>query len=177
MIVAPHRARSVATLLGRDRRGATAVEFGLVAGLFLAMVLFTAELGFYLYAQLSLDYATAYSARQLLTGNGRPAGVSSASFLNATLCPSLQTLLSCDNIVINLFPLASGADYSSVPPPSALLANGKPNPAAAQFTVGQNSSLMIMQVIYLAPNFMWPLSYATGAAMPIYSTAAYVNET
>ena len=52
----------------RDRRGATAVEFALIATPFFFMIFAIIQLSLYFMVQVTLDNATAIAARQLRTG-------------------------------------------------------------------------------------------------------------
>lgn len=163
----------------RGRRGTVALEFAFVGTTFLLVLLLGAQLGFYLYAQVALDYATFYAARQLLTGVARQQQPTQASFQTATLCPTLAPLLGCQNILVNLQPVS---DFSAFQSSNPLITNGAVNKASLQFNPGQATNLMLLQVVYMAPNFLWPLwslgsgLYGSGQSVPIVSTAAFRNE-
>jgi len=51
--------------LFHNRNGTASVEFAVIGSIFLALLLFTLYLGFRLYAQVALDYATGRAARLL----------------------------------------------------------------------------------------------------------------
>ena len=65
---ARRRVRDDARAWAADRRGATAVEFAIIATPFFFMIFAIIELGLYFMVQVTLDNATAVAARQLRTG-------------------------------------------------------------------------------------------------------------
>lgn len=66
--IARRRRQSAKPGLWRDRRGATAVEFALIAFPFFGMIMGCIELAIVLFAGVSLDLATTTVARELRTG-------------------------------------------------------------------------------------------------------------
>jgi Flp pilus assembly protein TadG len=164
---------------GLGRRGAVAVEFALISVAFLSLLLFVMQLGFRLYAQATLDYATARAARALQVDAAHALSGSAAAFRSGTFCPLLAPLLSCANLAIELRTVAG--DY---------LADLAANPAATSGTIaasggfdpGQGGSLMLLRVTYLAPRLAVPLFLGPAATLngvrgaAIVSSVPYANE-
>lgn len=173
--VFPAAAKLAGAKLKADRRGVTALEFGLVGSMALTMMLFVFQIGIYLYIQVSLDFATSLAARQMMTGQGRSNSTTAASFTSQTLCANVVPILDCGQLIVSLSPVGT---FSGVTPP---LANG-PTQAAQTFSTGSAGSLMVMQIVYFAPNFLMGLTpgssvtFNGASTYPITSTAAYRNE-
>jgi Flp pilus assembly protein TadG len=97
----------------RDRRGATAVEFAMVAAPFTFMIFAIIQLALYFMVQVTLDNATAIAARQLRTGTTVADGASDASGQKAfakSICSNMGWLQSqCPaNLTVDVRPLSGG---------------------------------------------------------------------
>ncbi len=138
--------------LGTDRRGAAAVEFALPGTAFLGLVLFVMALGFRLYVEVALDFASGRAARLLAVDSTQSLSGSAANFQTFTFCPVLQAFLSCNNVTISL---QSVTDYAAGSP----VGQSGPPP----FNPGQGGSLMLLQVSYALPALGWPLPGGGGA--------------
>ena len=68
--------RKILCLLKRDERGATAIEFAIVAGVFFMLVLGMIEYGLIMYTQTVVESITMMSAREVSIG--KPSGVGCA---------------------------------------------------------------------------------------------------
>ena len=161
------------------RAGSVAVEFALIAVTFLGMLMFTAQLGFRLYAQLAIDYATVRAARLLAVDSPHTLSASRSTFQSATFCPLLAAMLQCSNVLITLRPVATDylSDSQSNPP---VLTRTLVTPAT--FSAGQSTTLMLLQVIDLGPAMTWPRSdvgaatYNGTSGSALVSSAPYINE-
>jgi Flp pilus assembly protein TadG len=81
----------------RARRGSAAVEFALVMPPFFLLIFGLAEVGMMGFAQTSLNYAVAETARQIRTGQAQLDGVSESD-IHDQLCSELNTfmMLTCE---------------------------------------------------------------------------------
>jgi Flp pilus assembly protein TadG len=79
----------------RERDGATAIEFGLVAAPFLAMVFAIMETAIIFFAGQTLETAGADSARLIMTGQAQTQGFSQNQFKQA-VCGKIHGLFKCD---------------------------------------------------------------------------------
>src|ERR1044072_8404833 len=77
------RATSIARRFIRHQEGATAIEFGLVAAPFLALVFAIMETAIVFFAGQTLETAAADGARLIMTGQAQTAGYDQAGFKNA----------------------------------------------------------------------------------------------
>jgi Flp pilus assembly protein TadG len=143
--------------------GTVALEFGLLASIFIGMLIGVFELGYLLFAQVSLDYATTSAARELFTGRvSVSSGTSQASFQAADFCSFLNPLITCSGVLIVLQPVTN---YQS-----ALSGQTAPT-SGTTVNPGGPGSMMMLEAFYTPGIAIWPLNVAT-----LTSTAAFVNE-
>lgn len=170
-----------------DVKGASALEFALVAPLCLGLVLFLMTAGLVVYMNLALDYATGKAARALMVGTIQKNAVSQGDFRTQYVCPYLPAAMSCGDVIVNLYTLteSTGAGgYSDYVNLSAgtlnipTLSNG-----SASYAVGQQGAYQYLQVLYPATFLPALISKAMGnatyngkTAFLTVSTAAFRNE-
>jgi len=133
-----------ASAAGADESGATAVEFGLLAAPFFALLMALFEVGMVFWAASLLDNAVASAARLVRTGQAQTGGFSKADFRKA-VCDQM-TMIDCNNLIIDIrkFP-----DFNSVTTPSLVTGtNLKPG----NFTLGIGGEIVMVRVFY-----KWPL--------------------
>ena len=82
--------------LVRQQDGAAAVEFGLVAAPFLALVFAIMETAVVFFAGQALETAVADSSRLIMTGQAQTQGLSASGFKNA-VCAKIYGLFDCQN--------------------------------------------------------------------------------
>src|SRR5262245_19316747 len=80
----------------RHQEGAAAVEFGLVAAPFLALVFAIMETALVFFSGQALETAVADSARLIMTGQAQTSGYNQATFKNA-VCAKIYGLFDCQN--------------------------------------------------------------------------------
>ncbi len=178
-----------------DRRAAAAVEFALVAAPMLLMVMAVLQSALYVYFSGQLDHATQNAARQILTGTIQNAGTSAADFRNKILCPLLPSVMSCNNVVVNLQAF-SGGTYPSgfynfvnsaktgiiIPPLDNSQTNFCPGTPQLPGAGQQYPQYVYLQVFYAMPLFgsVWlPVMTTTfnGQTVKLIgSSAAFRNE-
>src|SRR6478736_2795197 len=84
-----------------DKRGATAVEFGLVATPFFALVFAIIEVAMVFFGGQILEKATQDASRKILTGQAQLANFDAAAFKNE-VCSNLQIIFTCSNVYIDV---------------------------------------------------------------------------
>ena len=82
--------------LVRQQDGSAAVEFGLVAAPFLALVFAIMETAIVFFAGQALETAVADSSRLIMTGQAQTQGFNQAAFKNA-VCAKIYGLFDCAN--------------------------------------------------------------------------------
>ncbi len=79
----------------KDMRGASAVEFAIVAPIFLMLMFSTFEVGWFYFVNSTMDGAATNAARMLRTGQAQ--GVSSGEFFHQIVCPKVKVLGDCSS--------------------------------------------------------------------------------
>jgi Flp pilus assembly protein TadG len=167
----------------KGRSAATAVEFGLIAVPFMAMMLEILQNAFFVYVSGALDQATVAAARQIMTGSVQNQSLTAAQFRTQILCPMLPLTMSCNNVIVNIQNYSESSGFTSflnaaqtsivVPP----LNNTK-----TSFCPGGTGQYVYVQVFYAMPLLIaaWlPVVTTTynGATVRLVSAAAaFKNE-
>ncbi len=164
---APHGPRRTGTLrrFVRARQGATAVEFGLIALPFLALLGASLENALVCWQQEILQQAVVDAGRQIYTGKFQTAnaGVTNASTLmnnfRTALCTRSDgtprtTIFPCANVRVSV---TSASTFSSAAPVSPTATNGSGasdwNGNFSSYTCGGASAIMVVQAAVDIPVF------------------------
>ncbi len=87
------RLKRVCRRYAGDRDGAAAIEFAIVAPVFLALMFSIFEVGWFYFVNATVDGAASAAARVMRTGQAD--GVSSGEFFLLITCPRLEVLGNC----------------------------------------------------------------------------------
>jgi Flp pilus assembly protein TadG len=132
----------------RSQDGAAAIEFGLVAAPFLALLFAIMETAFVFFASQSLEYATAQSGRLVMTGQADLNGWSQSGF-KSQVCSYVVALFDCNNkLYVNVQKYSSFASSST----SAPLTNGQLDTTRMNYQIGVPGDIIIVQLYY-----QWPI--------------------
>lgn len=108
----------------RDRRGVTAIEFGLVAAPFLALTFAIIEISLLFWNQQVLETAVSNVARQLYTGtfqqdaaNSGKSNAQLAAEFKARLCTEVRAMFDCTSMITVDIRPASDFSGAAVGPP------------------------------------------------------------
>src|SRR5262245_55345289 len=135
----------------RDRRGASAIEFALVAIPFLMMMFAILETAVMFFAAQAMETATQDAARLIMTGQAQNNGMSASQFKTA-LCSKLSGLMNCaGGLDIRVKSFASFAAVALSNPVN----NGVYSDPSA-YEPGLSGNIVVVQAFY-----QWPL-YVTG---------------
>jgi Flp pilus assembly protein TadG len=161
---------------GRNRKGAAAVEFALVAPMFFAVLFAIIEMALVFFASQILETVTQDTSRLIMTGQAQNAAFTQAQFKNA-VCAKLVTIFDCVNgvsIDVKSYPQFSSVDISD--PIDA----GKNFVPPNNYLPGGPGDIVVVRLFY-----KWPL-YVTGLGFNIANvgtnqklltaTAAFQNE-
>jgi Flp pilus assembly protein TadG len=161
---------------GRNRKGAAAVEFALVAPMFFAVLFAIIEMALVFFASQILETVTQDTSRLIMTGQAQNAAFTQAQFKNA-VCAKLVTMFDCVNgvsIDVQSYPQFSSVDISD--PIDA----GKNFVPPNNYLPGGPGDIVVVRLFY-----KWPL-YVTGLGFNIANvgtnqklltaTAAFQNE-
>lgn len=166
--------------------GAVAVEFALVGGIIILLLLGILQAGLYFYTAAVLENAVAKATRQVMTGNVGSASMTADQFRSSVLCPLLPTGMPCANVITNFSTVSSApapngfhqfvnATASGIVPPT--MDNTKTG-----FCTGAAGSVVFAQVYYAMP-IVFPLLFNSIAdtwqgspALFVGAFAAFRNE-
>ncbi len=190
-------ARAVRRIAGRagaglrDRRGATAVEFAMIATPFVFMIFAIIEVAIYFMVQVTLDNATALAARQLRTGqivaDGNSDTTGKTQFMSA-VCSNMSWLqaqcqsgVSSSNgmqyLVVDVRQLGSYSNSSTAP---SMTSNGAMNNANFCYYSGAAGSAVEMRAFYrwqlLTPFLMQAMQTFAGGVTELRATEVFQVE-
>jgi Flp pilus assembly protein TadG len=175
----PSPAISFASLLRRfrdNRGGASALEFAIVAPIFLALLFAILETALMFFASQVLETITQDSARMILTGQAQAANYQQSDF-KQYVCNRIPALFTCSNMIVNVQSFSSFALVAINNPfnASCQVQNGN-----IQYSPGGPGDVVIVQVTYRWQLFVTGLGYdisdCPNSQKKLQATAAFQNE-
>ena len=144
------RARAALAAFCRDPKGATAVEFSIVALPLLFMLFSIVELGLVFMISTSLDNATTNAARTIRTGAVQTAGGATATTFRNAICTNMSWMGSqCQsNLSVDVRTYTQFANPNSPDP----VTNNTFDQTALAFTPGAACNIVLVRAFY-----QWPL--------------------
>ena len=170
------RKRCVAFL--KDEKGATAVEFALVAAPFIALLVALIQTFVVFFAQQLLESVVQQSSRLILTGQVQSQQMSQTAF-GAAVCSQVVILFNCNNLMVDVQVVPALTSSSTSTPTLTYNSNGTVS-NTWQFNPGTSGDLVVVKVMYLWPVFLGPLGFNL-ADQPnnnklLMAVAAFQNE-
>jgi Flp pilus assembly protein TadG len=144
---------------GRDDRGATILEFALVAAPFFALLLAILVTTLVFFAQQALETAGEAASRLIMTGQAQQGAWTAAQY-KTQVCKRLPPILGCNNLMIDV-ETATSFSTASTGTPTITYTNGVPS-NAWQYQVGGAGSIVIVRLMYLWPIATGPLGFNLG---------------
>jgi Flp pilus assembly protein TadG len=173
-------------LLGRIKRwfkaidasGTAAIEFAIVGGSFMLMLLAAFEFGYMLFVQSVLDNAARDAARLIRTGQAQTSGNATSAF-STLLCNEVGSLIGCGNIVYQaqVFNDWGSAKTAVNTPVTRDSTTGKMT--GATFSAGTAGQIMVVTVTYAYPFFTpWIGGLVGGSSQSAFleSVVVFQNE-
>jgi Flp pilus assembly protein TadG len=168
----------------RDSKGATAVEFALIAAPFLALIAALVQTFLLFFAQSLLENSVRQSARQILTGQVQTQdasltqAVAQAAFKN-TVCTNANVLFTCAGLMVDVQVASQWSSANTGMPTLTYKADGSVG-NTWQFNPGNAGDIVVVRVMYLWPVFFGPIAFnmanqANGSRL-IMASAAFQNE-
>jgi Flp pilus assembly protein TadG len=160
----------------RNRRGSAAVEFALVAPVFLALLFAILETAIVFFGGQVLETMTQNSARQIMTGQAQTAALTQAQFHDTVVCGQIPALFTCNNIYVDVrsYPAFSNVTINNQ------IDSGNNFINDMQYNPGGPSNIVVVRLFYQWPIFVTGLSYnianLTGSKRLLVATAAFQNE-
>jgi Flp pilus assembly protein TadG len=173
----PHPLTFVAALrrFRRNRRGSAAVEFAMIAPMFIALLFAILESAMVFFASQVLETVTQDSARMIMTGQEQTNGKTQADFKSA-VCAKVNALFDCVNgitVDVESFP-----QFSTVTLPDAIDANGNYTPPS-KYLPGGPGDIVVVRAFYQWPIFVTGLGFNladVNGKRILTATAAFQNE-
>ena len=166
------------------RKGATAIEFALVAAPFLALLVAMFETALVFFAGRVLDEVTEEASRYILTGQAQKSNMTQSQFLTYVCTGSntatlVSALFNCNNLMVNVQNYTNFASASTSSPTLSFNANGTVS-NTWNYSPGAQGSIVVVQVMYQWPIVLGPLGFnlsnlANGNRL-LVSTAVFKNE-
>ncbi len=168
------------SFLGRfrqARKGATAVEFALIASPFFFLLFAIIEITMVFFTSTALEHASSEVARKVRTGELQSAGASNADFVNQ-VCAEMSSLIACSgniNVDIRTF-----VDFGDVTTSNPIGVDGNLDANSFQFDPGNAGDIVLVRVFYSwklnTPMIGSVFSNLSGNKRLIISSMAFRNE-
>src|SRR5690242_13445453 len=161
----------------RGEEGAAAVEFGIVALPFFALMFAIIETAMLFFAGQTLEAAVADSARLILTGQAQAQSFSQTDFKNA-VCAKIYALFDCAGLQIDVKTYTS---FSSISNNKPIEANANLQTANFGYTPGNACDIVVVRLMYPWPVYVSLLGLnrmadLAGNKKLLMATAAFRNE-
>jgi len=170
-----HNFKRLAERLRRDRKGATAVEFAIVALPFFALMAAIMETALVFFATMMMEHGLAHSAREIRTGQLQLAGGSAESF-RSSLCGRAGAILSCERVEIDVRTLASFGSAPGLP----LNQSGQIDTGGLTFAPGDAGDIVMVRAFYewqlITPGLGLGLANTGGNRRLLTAAIAFRNE-
>lgn len=160
----------------RDRSGATAVEFALVAAPFFFLLFAMIETAAVFFTSTVLENAVLETAREIRTGQAQAAGMTRNGFRDA-ICDRIEVVGDCDRLEfdVQVFDGFNSVDQSSPVNPDGSLDTG-----SFGWNPGEAGDIVLVRVFYrwslLTPNFGGALSNMSGNQRLLSAATVFRNE-
>ncbi|HYD86598.1 MAG TPA: TadE/TadG family type IV pilus assembly protein [Vitreimonas sp.] len=164
----------------RARKGSAAVEFALVVFPFFLFLFGLAEVAMIGFAQTSLNYAVAETARQIRTGEAQMSGAS-AGDIRQELCDELNKfmIMTCEGnlyLDVDRFDSFTSASNDEADP----IQNGEFSESGFGYTPGAPSDIVVVRAYYrwevMTPMFAPVFSNVSHGQRIMVSTMMFRNE-
>jgi Flp pilus assembly protein TadG len=164
----------------RRQDGAAAVEFGLIALPFLALIFAILETALVFFATQTLEVAATDSARLIMTGQAQSAGYNQSTFKSQVVCNLLKTgisLFDCENgVQVDVKTYTSFGSINSAPPVN----NGQLDTANMGYSPGTSGEIVVVRLYYQWPIYVTllgnKLDNLNGGKRLLVATSVFRNE-
>lgn len=174
----PRRFRQLLQRLRRfskNQRGATAVEFALVATPFIAILIAILETCLMFFAQEVLQTATTQASRLIMTGQAQTQNLSASQY-QQQVCNFAAALFTCSGLYVNVQTFSSFSGMTQLNP----LQSGNFNSSSMNYSTGGPGDIVLVQVFYQWPVVLGPLGFTisnmNGNYRLLVGTAVFRNE-
>jgi Flp pilus assembly protein TadG len=162
----------------RRNDGAAAIEFGMVAAPFLALMFAIMETALIFFASQTLETAVADSARLIMTGQAQAASFGGADKFKEAVCARIGGLFDCQaGLYVDVKTYSKFGDIDNSTPVDA---NGNLKTGSFGYSTGGPGDIVVVKLMY-----QWPvyasllglnLGNMSGNKRLLMATAAFRNE-
>lgn len=161
-----------------NRKGASAVEFALIAFPFFVLIFGLIEITMMFLLSTTLDYGVSEAARRIRTGEIQTSATATdATGFKELVCGNLFGLMDCDEKLF--IDVKTYASFSNSDKSLPLNEDGEMQDSF-DFSMGGSSEIVMVRAYYqwemLTPVLSAPLSNMTGGKRLLASTAVFKNE-
>lgn len=142
--------------LGRNSRGATIIEFALIAPAFIALLLAIIETSLTFFAQESLETAAEAAARTIATGQVQTASTTQTQF-HTIACKGLYSFMSCGNLIVDVQKSTTFAAVDTSMPTLTYNADGT---VKTNYTTGGAGDIVVLRLMYIWSMPLGPLNFS-----------------
>jgi Flp pilus assembly protein TadG len=142
---------------GAAERAATAVEFAMVAPIFIGLLISVIETGIFMLAQNNLQAAAVQAGRYFLTGQAQTNSLSESQLIN-DICPELKTLFTCANLMVDVQSYSSFNGANTSTPTLTYNAQGQVT-NSWNYNGGTAGSIVVLRLMYQWPVVTGPLAF------------------
>jgi len=171
--------------IGRETKGAAAIEFAIIAPVFFMMLFAIFETGLVFFAGQTLTHGLQVTARQIRTGQAASDEISQSQFRDM-VCAQVNFILSCDADKLYI-DVQSFSSFGGVSFPAPLDADSNfDNVNMNHFNIGESGNISGGSSIVLVRGFyVWPLftpvfsqyfANMTGDKRLLSASVAFKNE-
>ncbi len=173
---APRRRSGLLRRFRSSRDGAAAVEFGIVAAPFFALLMGIFQVTIVYFAQSMLETGVAEAARLIRTGQAQTSGMDEAAIRTA-ICDNVYAFIDCSNgLVVDV---RSFPSFTDVDVPDPLDGDGEIDESTS-FSPGAGSEVVVFRAFYAfdlpIPDGITGLSNMTGGRRLLAASASFRNE-
>ena len=133
--------------------GATAVEFALIAPIFIATLVALFQTCLFLFAQTVIQTEAETAARYFMTGQAQNGGWTASTVINK-VCQS--ALFNCNNMYMVV---QNYSDFASANTSAPAMYSGSTAITSYTYNPGTQNAIMVVQLIYAWPTVTGPLGF------------------
>jgi Flp pilus assembly protein TadG len=174
--IVPNRRRRRRLLA--DEHGATAVEFGLVAAPFIALLVGIIQTFLVIFASQLLETVVMQASRQILTNQAQNANMTQTGFTNL-VCAQVAILFNCSGLMVDVETYSSFSSNNTAAPALTFNAQGQVT-NTWKYNPGGPGDIVVVRVMYQWPVFLGPLGFTLSnlgnGNRLIMASAAFQNE-
>lgn len=161
----------------RNKKGATAVEFALVAVPFFGLIAAIVEIGLLIFADSALDTATSNAARLIRTGQAQSKGFDKTAFRDA-VCTGITPMFSCAKVKLDV---RTSSDFTTMNLANPTRkADGTIDDSGFTYNAGHGTDIVVVRVYYDWPitlNWLATLgAESNGGSRLLSAVTAFRNE-